>query len=59
MEHGYNSGGQVLKAQFVEADDKMVSADGAIPYTFKLAWASFADESLAKLEALRRKEGGG
>ena len=58
IEHEFtNSGGQVLKAQFVEADDKMVSLLMArrSRTPFKLAWTSFADESLAKLEALRRK----
>lgn len=58
IEHEFtNSGGQLLKAQFVEADDKMVSLLMArrSRTPFKLAWMSFADESLAKLEALRRK----
>ena len=58
IEHEFtNSGGQVLKAQFVEADDKMVSLlmTRRSRTPFKLAWTSFADESLAKLEALRRK----
>ena len=58
IEHEFtNSGGQVVKAQFVEADDKMVSLLMARRSSspFKLAWTSFADESLAKLEALRRK----
>ena len=58
IEHEFtNSGGQVVKAQFVDADDKMVSLLMARRSStpFKLAWTSFADESLAKLEALRRK----
>lgn len=58
IEHEFtNSGGQLLKAQFVEADDKMVSLlmTRRSRTPFKLAWTSFADESLAKLEALRRK----
>ena len=58
IEHDFtNTSGKVVKAQFVEADDKMVallmSSRSKTP--FKLAWTSFADESVAKLEALRRK----
>ncbi|HAD21779.1 MAG TPA: hypothetical protein DCF87_06660 [Opitutae bacterium] len=58
IEHEFiNSSGQAVKAQFVEADDKMVSLLMArrSKTPFKLAWTSFADESVAKLEALRRK----
>ena len=58
IEHDFtNTSGKVVKAQFVEADDKMVSLLMArrSKTPFKLAWTSFADESLAKLEALRRK----
>ena len=58
IEHDFtNTSGQVVKAQFVEADDKMVSLLMArrSKTPFKLAWTSFADESVAKLEALRRK----
>ena len=41
----------------MEADDKMVALLMASrsKTPFKLAWNSFADESVAKLEALRRK----
>jgi hypothetical protein len=58
IEHEFtNTSGKVVKAQFVEADDKMVyllmSRRSKTP--FKLAWTSFAEESVAKLEALRRK----
>lgn len=58
IEHEFtNSNGQAVKAQFIEADDKMVSLlmprRSKVP--FKLAWTSFTDESVAKLEALRRK----
>ena len=58
IEHEFtNTSGQVVKAQFVDADDKMVSLLMArrSKTPFKLAWTSFADESVAKLEALRRK----
>ena len=58
IEHDFtNTNGQVVKAQFVEADDKMVSLlmSRRSKTPFKLAWTSFADESVAKLEALRRK----
>ena len=58
IEHDFtNTSGQVVKAQFVEADDKMVSLlmSRRSKTPFKLAWTSFADESVAKLEALRRK----
>ena len=58
IEHEFmNSSGQAVKAQFMEADDKMVSLLMArrSRTPFKLAWTSFADESVAKLEALRRK----
>ena len=58
IEHDFtNTSGQVVKAQFVDADDKMVSLLMArrSKTPFKLAWTSFADESVAKLEALRRK----
>ena len=58
IEHDFmNSSGQAVKAQFVEADDKMVSLlmSRRSKTPFKLAWTSFADESVAKLEALRRK----
>ena len=58
LEHEFtNSTGQVVKAQFVEADDKMVSLlmPSRSKTPFKLAWTSFADESVGKLEALRRK----
>jgi hypothetical protein len=58
IEHDFtNTNGQVVKAQFVEADDKMVSLlmSRRSKTPFKLAWTSFANESVAKLEALRRK----
>ncbi len=58
IEHDFtNASGQVVKAQFMEADDKMVSLLMArrSKTPFKLAWTSFADESVVKLEALRRK----
>ena len=58
IEHDFtNTSGQVVKAQFVEADDKMVSLlmSRRSKTPFKLAWTSFADESVAKLEALLRK----
>ena len=58
IEHDFtNTSGQVVKAQFVDADDKMISLLMArrSKTPFKLAWTSFADESVAKLEALRRK----
>ena len=58
IEHDFtNTSGQVVKAQFVEADDKMVSLlmSRRSKTPFKLAWTSFADESVVKLEALRRK----
>ena len=58
IEHDFmNSSGQAVKAQFVDADDSMVSLLMArrSKTPFKLAWTSFADESVAKLEALRRK----
>ena len=58
IEHDFtNTSGKVVKAQFVEADDKMVALLMASrsKTPFKLAWNSFADESVAKLEALRRK----
>ena len=58
IEHDFtNTSGQVVKAQFVDADDKMVSLlmSRRSKTPFKLAWTSFADESVAKLEALRRK----
>ena len=58
IEHDFiNSSGQGVKAKFVEADDKMVSLlmTRRSRTPFKLVWTSFADESVAKLEALRRK----
>ena len=58
LEHEFtNLSGQVMKAQFVDADEREVSLLMAkrSKNPFKLAWTSFADESVAKLEALRRK----
>ena len=58
IEHEFkNLEGQVLKAQFIEADDRMVSLlmKKRSSSPFKLAWTSFDSESVAKLEALRRK----
>ena len=58
IEHEFtNTSGQMVKAQFVDADESEVSLLMAqrSRNPFKLAWTSFADESVAKLEALRRK----
>ena len=58
IEHEFkNLEGQVLKAQFIEADERMVSLlmKKRSSSPFKLAWTSFDSESVAKLEALRRK----
>ena len=60
LEHEFtNLSGQVMKAQFVDADEREVFLLMAkrSKNPFKLAWTSFADESVAKLEALRRKRG--
>ena len=58
IEHEFtNTSGQVVQAQFVEANDKTVSLlmPRRSKTPFSLAWTSFTDESMAKLEALRRK----
>ena len=53
-----NTQGQAMLAQFIGADDREVTL--VIPKRsktpFKLAWTSFDDESVAQLEALRRRE---
>ncbi|MFL2938020.1 MAG: hypothetical protein ACJZ7A_02855 [Opitutales bacterium] len=57
-EHEFkNTQGQTMLAQFVEADDGVVTLvmpkRSKTPFT--LAWTSFDEESVAQLEALRRK----
>ena len=59
LEHEFtNSSGQVVIAQFVEADDRIVTLlmQRRSKSPFQLSWTSFAEESIAKLEGLRRKK---
>ena len=53
-----NTQGQSIKAKFIEASDTMVILEmSGKPKPLELSWSSFSDQSVATLEALRRKKG--
>lgn len=59
IEHEFkNVKGQVIMAQFSDADERLVSLimKSRSSRPIALAWESFDSESMAKLEALRRKK---
>ena len=52
-----NTQGQSIKAKFIEASDTMVILEmSGKPKPLELSWSSFSDQSVATLEALRRKK---
>ena len=52
-----NAQGQSIKAKFIEASDTMVILEmSGKPKPLELSWSSFSDQSVATLEALRRKK---
>jgi hypothetical protein len=62
IEHDFtNTSGQVVKAQFVEADDKMVSLlmSRRSKTPFKLAWTSFAEESSGETRSIAKEASSG
>ena len=52
-----NAQGQSIKAKFIEASDAVVILEmSGKPKPLELSWSSFSDQSVATLEALRRKK---